>query len=219
MNSFFYVLLVIVVALDSFGFLYPEYFSRMLTSFLPMPVLIINYFNRVKKPNLIYAASFLFTYLGVTLYNIKDDLWFKLSLFSYSIGILIYVFLILEKVYLEKKHLIQFLVLLAIVLLYPLYILSFDLDMYLLLALLFYAICCLSLFYSTIILYLCAEKRSLALFSSVFLILSTLSSAFLLFADKSHKFIGVCSILFFWLYHVSMSFFFIKKDSKEAFVK
>lgn len=214
MNKFCYVLLVIVIALDSFGFLYPEYFSRMLTSFLPMPVLIVSYFNRVKKPNLIYATSFLFTYLGITLYNVNENLWFELSLLSYSIGILIYVFLILKKVYLEKKHLIWFLALLILVLSYPLYILSFDMNGYLLFALLFYAICCLSLLYSTIILYLCSEKRSLALFASIFLMLSTLCSAFLLFVDKSHKFIGICSILLFWLYHVSMSFFFVKESSK-----
>lgn len=209
MGRGFYILLSIVIAVDVSGHIFPDYFSRNVTAFLPIPLLIINYFDKVAKPNIVYTLSFVFTYLGITLYNLKGGVSFALALISYSLGILIYVSVLVKRISFQSRYIFQFILLVFLVLVFPIYKLFGNIKIERLLVMFLYVTSILALFYSAVILNRNTKGTKLALYSSICFIMTTCCTATLLFFNKKLVIIKVLAAILFWLSHALMSLFVI----------
>lgn len=209
MGRYFYILLSIVIVIDVFGHLFPVYFSRDVTAFLPIPILIINYFDKVTRPNIFYILSFVFTYLGITLYNLIGEVNFLLALISYSLGILIYVSVLMKRISFQTRYIFQFIVLVFLVNVYPIYKLFGNIKIDRLLVMFLYVTSILALFYCAVILNKNTKGTKLALYSSICFIMSTCCTATLIFFNKKLVIIKVLAAVLFWLSHAIMSFFVI----------
>lgn len=84
----------IVLFLDAFGVIFPEWVDRKYTTFLPLPILALLYVFSVKKINWLYITALLFTFLGIIFFNIQS--YFKLALIFYGLGVCFYVIISLK---------------------------------------------------------------------------------------------------------------------------
>lgn len=215
MGRFFYILLLIVISIDALGHVFSDYLSRDVTAFLPIPLLIINYFDKVSRPNIFYILSFIFTYLGITLYNLRGEISFPLALISYSIGILIYISVLVKRIPYKRKYILQFVFLVFLVLAFPVYKLFGKISLDRLLAMFLYATCILAFFCNALILSKKSKESRLALFSSICFVISTCCTASLLFSNKKLIIAKVLAVVFLWLSHALMSLFVISISSSK----
>lgn len=84
----------IVLFLDAFGVIFPEWIDRKYTTFFPLPILLLLYVFSVKKINWLYISALIFTFLGVVFFNIHS--YANLALIFYGLGVCFYVIICLK---------------------------------------------------------------------------------------------------------------------------
>lgn len=216
MNKLFKIVLAIAVVLDVLSFYLTNFIPRHITFFIPIPLLLINYVSKVSKPNLMYLLSFIFTYIGTTLYYLTPNSnnvisYFSMAVFFYSIGLVIYNCLIFRDVNYSTTNLLQFFSLYVVCMFLPIYFFYNQLRVDDFVAMIMYSVNTIMFFQLTFILNKKSKGINLAFMAScIFLFSSFCSSIYYFHSIKAFKIFEAIGVLTFWLTHILMSSYMIK---------
>lgn len=215
----FVVLFTLVLFLNIYSIIYPQHFNKIIATFTPIPLLIVSYYNRIKPPNYLYMISFLFMYLGATFYILKIEYMFNMSLFVYTIGLGIYIKIIMDKIEFGKKHIILFLVFLLVILAYPAYFFIKNVSVPDFLSVLIYGLTILLFFYTTALLVIqkgSSTKNTFSLIASGLYIFSTVGSGFLMLIKPKPLALEIITVTSFWISHLFMNLYMILRDKRVS---
>lgn len=214
-NNIFFFLFFIALVLDAFAIIVPGSINRILVTFLPIPILIIRYYDLAKEADFTYMISFLFTYLGATLYISNLPYSFISAIALYLIGILLYVSILLKKIHFTRKNLISFLIFLILFLAFPILYVYNKVSGVRFFFMLIYVIGILLYFYTSVLLVKNKIQNSIyVLLSSSVYILSTFCTALLIF-NYRHLYIHIIASVSFWVVHLFMNIYMTSKKTKE----
>lgn len=218
MNKLFKIVLAIAVVLDVLSFYLTNFIPRHITFFIPIPLLLINYVSKVSKPNLMYLLSFIFTYIGTTLYYLTPNpnnviSYFSIAVFFYSIALVIYNYLIFREINYTKRNLLQFFVLYAVCMFLPIYFFYNQLRIDDFVAMIMYSANTIMFFQLT---YMLKQKNRLFnlvfIASCIFLFSSFCSGVYYFYPVEAFKIISAIGVLTFWITHILMSLHVIKNS-------
>lgn len=201
-----------------------DFIPRYITFFIPIPLIVINYSNSVKQPNKIYLLSFVFTYIGTTLYYLTGDSsitlsYFSMAIVSYSIGLAIYNYLIIERIKYGLRELIQFIILYAMCLVVPIYFFFRQLRVDDFVSMIIYSINTILFFQITFLLKQKEKRNNLAFTASaIFLFSSFCSGIYFFHPIEELKIFKAIDVVTFWTMHILFSLYMIK-NSKSIDVK
>lgn len=218
----FAVLFTLVLALNIYSTIYPQHINKIIATFTPIPLLVISYFNRTKTPNYLYMLSFLFMYLGATFYILKIEYMFNLSLFVYTVGLGIYIKIIVDKIDFYKQHIILFLLISFVLLAYPACLFIKNVSVPDFLSVLIYGLTILLFFYTTALLVIqkgSSTKNTFALIASGLYIVSTVGSGFLMFVKPKPLALEIITVTSFWVSHLFMNLYMILRDKRVSLNK
>lgn len=203
----FFVLFFCALILNETSLFYPETLNNQITSFLLVPILIVRYYSSTIKPNYLYMLSFIFTYFAITVYVSGYKHSFVGGLLLYSIGILIYAFLVKKDTYFTISHFIQYLLIATLILALPVYLVYKEVNLKTLISMLIYTLSIIFFFYCSFLLVKQHKPYGkYALIASSIYTLSTTCTALLIFYSKN-LIITVTATTTFWLAHLFMNLY------------
>lgn len=219
MSKFFKILLIIAVSLDVLSAYFEDFMPRYITFFIPIPLIVINYSTKVKRHNVIYLLSFVFTYIATTLYHLTTDLDATLSYFSiaivfYSIGLAIYNYLVFKKIKYGFREFIQFVILYPICLAMPIYFFFRQLRIDDFISMIIYSINTILFFQITFLLRQKEKRNNLAFTAScIFLFSSFCSGIYFFHPIEELKIFKAIDVATFWTMHILFSLYMIKNSN------
>lgn len=215
-NIIFIALFLLTLILNTFTVVNPNILDRSLIMFLPIPILIVRYYDLTTKVNQLYMTSFVFTYFGATVYISRISNYFNIAVILYLIGILMYVKILLEKIRITKKHIIQFIAFLLLCLAIPIMYVYNKVSITKLFFMIIYVTGILFYFYTSILLVKknIYKSKYLILSSSLY-ILSTICTALLIFNYKTAT-IRILATTSFWLVHLFMNLYMTSKNKTNV---
>lgn len=209
-SLFFCALLLNVIAV-----LKPEVLDRTLIIFIPIPILVVRYYDLAKNVNPLYMISFIFTYSGATVYASRVLYYFNISIMLYLVGILLYVKIILKNISFSKKNIFQFLIFLVLFLVFPIMYVHTKVSSVKLFFMTIYVLGILLFFYTSILLFKSKIYNSkYVLLSSSMYILSTFCTALLIF-NYRFPIIHILGTSLFWLTHLFMNIYMTSKNHES----
>lgn len=215
-NIIFISLFFCALILNVIAVVKPDNLERGLVIFLPIPILVIRYYDLTKSINISYMISFAFIYFGAAIYASRISNYFSISVILYLLGILLYVKILLDKISFTKKHVIQFTGFLLLLLALPIFYVYNKVSVTKLFFMIIYVSGILLYFYTSILL---VKKKvynsKYLLISSSLYIISTTCTALLIFNRRTVA-IRVLATLSFWTVHLLMNLYMTsEKDTKE----
>lgn len=191
--------------------------EKLITKFLPIPILLVWYFFNVIKENTLYLISFLFTYFGTSIYNYLNIKYvFNISIVLYTIGISVYIYLVFKDVKIKTQIIFRAILFCAIILFLAVMLTYNRLNLLSLLTLFVYIGSILFFFRIAIYAYLkSTAEKELYLFISAFVyVISTFFTAINMFAYQV-LILNFLAMFLFWYAHYFMCMYMIKVANKD----
>ncbi len=195
------------VFIDTLGIILPNTIDRQITTYFPIPILLLVFvlFTKLSRP--LHVIALIFTFLGVCFFSTNLDKQQRIGLLFYSCGIIIYIYNILrvQNVF-NLNSVIKYALVFILVLLIPTLFYLNHIDKNLFYPIVFYINGVGFLFYVSILSYVNSKTKfnRALLTSGILLALSTIFAGHNLFMGKS-SLTGMLNIVTFLLAHFYMS--------------
>lgn len=95
---FLYILFFGILFLDALGIVFPKYFNRHVTIFVPLPLILIIYLISARKKSILFVASIICNVLGIYYFNGADGKSKGIGIIFHAVAFCIY-FVILFRHY------------------------------------------------------------------------------------------------------------------------
>lgn len=215
------IIVLIIVLANGFGDIISNYIDRSITTYIAVPVILIYYYINSKHSDYVYMLSFVFTFLGMTYFNISTNTLQPIGIVFYGIALLIYIYKLIENTEVfSLKMVLYFALPFSIVAITIMYLLLKDLDENMFLTVAFYSMLVSVFFYISVFNYRVKQnaKTLKLLISGILLTISAICSGYNYFIDYKLPF-RVLEVFTLTFFHFFMCLYMVDVSKLKDNIK